>query len=164
MAFDQGSAPQLPFAPRTYDATYLNQLVRSLNTYFSMIDSPSGMNMTAITSNMIRTPYAELTLGDGHNPDIKLPPFTFLRVTGPTNAFDLCGFNSSPQARNNGRQLIVFNPTTYNMTINNEDTDSVAENRILTLTGANVTLTGTSVASFIYSVKDLRWLVTSTQG
>ena len=164
MAFDQSSAPQLPFAPRTYDSTYINQLVRAITTYFSMIDSPSGMNMSSVTPNLLKTPYTDLTLVNGSNNDIQIPPFTFLRVTGPTANFDVKGFNSSPQGVNNGRWLVLHNPTSNNMTIHDEELGSLPENRISTMTGANINISGTGIVSFIYSVKDLRWLVISHQG
>ena len=49
------------------------------------------------------------------------------------------------------------------MTITNDAT-STAANRILTLTGADVALTGTSMAEFQYSAVSSRWILLGTQG
>ena len=38
------------------------------------------------------------------------------------------------------------------------------ENRITTLTGADVTLTGISVVQFVYDGTDSRWIMTGSQG
>lgn len=164
MAFDIGSAPQLPFAPKSYDPVYFNQLVRAINTYFSMLDSPAAVNMNSVTPNLVKTPYAEVTLVNGNNDSIGLPPFTFLRITGPTASFDVRGIDSSPQSVNNGRQLILHNPTANNMIIHNEEVAVTAANRINTMTGTNINISGTGIVYMIYSVKDLRWLVISHQG
>lgn len=164
MAFDNNSAPSIQLPPAQYDAIYFNQLVRTINTYFSLLDSTAPTHNSKITPNTICTPYAELTLVNGANDDVSLPAYTFLYVTGPTANFEISGFNSDSRRSNNGRQLIVYNPTAHDMQINNEDAGSAAENRIITMTGADIVLTGASVASLIYSVKDLRWLVVSTQG
>jgi len=101
-----------------------------------------------------------LTLGNGNNNDVALLSGVFYRITGPTGTFNISGFDS-PQS---GRILIVFNSTAQDMTILNESINSVAANRILTLTGADVTLTGISAARFIYSGVDSRWILLGTQG
>ena len=101
-----------------------------------------------------------LTLSNGANSDITLPtPGTWVRVTGPTGSFSVSGF-AGPT---NGRVLVLFNSTAQDMTITNDAT-STAANRILTLTGSDVALTGTSLATFVYSTPDLRWILQSTQG
>ncbi len=100
-----------------------------------------------------------LTLANGANSNITLPTNSWVRITGPTGAFSVSGFAGAFD----GRVLILFNSTTQDFTITNDAT-STAANRILTLTGADVTLTGTSLATFIYSTADLRWILRGTQG
>lgn len=100
-----------------------------------------------------------LTLANGANSDITLPTNSWVRITGPSGAFSVSGF-AGPF---DGRRLILFNSTAQNMTITNDAT-STAANRILTLTGADVVLTATSLATFLYSTLDLRWILQSTQG
>lgn len=100
-----------------------------------------------------------LTLANGANSDITLPVATFVSITGPTGSFSISGF-ASPTS---GRMLILYNSTAQNMTITNDAT-STAANRILTLTGADVALTGTSIVTLIYSSVSSRWIMVSTQG
>ena len=100
-----------------------------------------------------------LTLANGANSDITLPEASWIAITGPTGAFNITGF-ASPV---NGQIIELYNTTTQNMTITNDAT-STAANRILTLTGADVALTGTSIARFRYSAVSSRWILLGTQG
>lgn len=100
-----------------------------------------------------------LTLANGANTDVALPSGTFVAITGPTGAFSVNGF-ASPVS---GRVLVLYNATSQNMTITNDAT-STAANRIYTLTGADVALTGTSLAAFVYSAVASRWILLFTQG
>ena len=164
MAFDKYVAPTLPLPPKVYDTVYFTQLLRAIQNYFTVIGSPAAISASIVTPTMLRTPVSDLTLVNGNNDNIALPPHTFFRITGPTAGFDIRGINSSPQNTNDGRQIIIFNPTANNMTIHNEEVTVTAENRINTCTAANINISGTGVVSMIYSVKDLRWIVMSHEG
>lgn len=109
----------------------------------------------ATLDNEIRL-YAEtLTLSNGANSDILMPNVArFIRITGPSSSFSITGFQGGYEVK----RITLYNTTAQSMTITNDAT-STAANRILTLTGANVTLPGTSIAHFIYSVSDLRWVL-----
>ena len=109
----------------------------------------------------IATKYAAATLANGLNSNIATAASTqsFLRVTGPTGAFSVGGF----QNPRDGQHLWVFNSTSQNMTIVNEDASSTAANRILTLTGADVVQSGVSCVHLIYSTVDSRWILVSAQ-
>jgi hypothetical protein len=105
--------------------------------------------------NEVRLFKADFTLANGANSDLELPSVArFLRITGPSGAFSVSGFQGGYEAK----RLILFNPTAQTMTVTNDAT-SVAANRILTLTGADVVLAGPGMAQFIYSVSDARWLL-----
>ena len=103
-------------------------------------------------------PRGALTLANGANSDIAIGTNLFHEITGPTGAFSVSGF----VAADPGTMLVVYNTTAQNMTITNDAT-STAANRILTLTGADVTLTGTSSATFIYSQTASRWVLIATR-
>ena len=118
----------------------------------------SGIVTLTHTGNLIQTEGA-LTLSNGANTDITLPTGTFITITGPSGAFSVNGF-ASPT---NGRRITLYNSTAQDMTITNNAT-SAAANQILTLTGADVALTGTSVAHFQYSAVSTRWILLGTQG
>ena len=63
----------------------------------------------------------------------------------------------------NGKTVTLYNAVAFDFTITNDAT-STAANRILTLTGADVTLTGVSAATLMYNLADARWLLVNTQG
>ncbi len=105
-----------------------------------------------------------LTLSNGANSNIVISPTfpwssQYARVVGPSGAFSISGF----VAGIDGQRLTVQNAVAQDMTITNQATSSTS-NQITTLTGADVTLTGVSVANFIYSIADTKWILTGTQG
>lgn len=118
----------------------------------------TGVGGLTMTGSLVNTEGA-LSLSNGANSDITLPAGRFITITGPTGSFSVTGF-ASPT---NGREIVLYNSVAQNMTITNDAT-STAANRILTLTGADVALTGVSVATFIYSAVSSRWILTGTQG
>ena len=118
----------------------------------------SGVVGLTMTGGLVETEGA-LTLANGANSDIALPAATFVAITGPSGAFSISGF-ASPVS---GRKLVLYNSTAQNMTITNDAT-STAANRILTLTGGDVALTGTSAATLQYSAVSSRWILLGTQG
>lgn len=164
MAFDKYVAPTLPFPSREYDPKYFIQMVRSLRTFFDIINSPAAFNAAIVTPTMLRTPITTLPVADGNNDELAIPPHTFLRAEGPTADFAVRGINSHPHLSNDGRQLIIYNSTAYKMTLYNEELTVTAEYRIITGTGATVDILSNQVVSMIYSVKDLRWIVVSHSG
>lgn len=99
-----------------------------------------------------------LTLSNGANSDIVITNGAYARISGPTGAFSVSGFAGGVD----GRRLTIYNSTAQNMTLTNNAT-STAANRIFTLSGADITLTGTSAASFIYDSTDSRWILVGTQ-
>jgi len=139
-----------------------NMLVRTDGTDTKKVQgslvSVSDLGSITTPGNLIMTE-AALTLANGANTDIALPTGRFIAITGPTGSFSISGF-ASPVS---GRDIVLYNSVAQNMTITNDAT-STAANRILTLTGADVALTGVSVAKFFYSAVSSRWILTGTQG
>jgi hypothetical protein len=113
----------------------------------------------SLLDNEVRLFKADFTLANGANSNLELPNVArWLRITGPSGAFSVSGFADGYE----GKRLILFNPTAFSMTITNDAT-STAANRILTLSGADLTLVGQSLAAFIYSVDSLRWILEYAQ-
>lgn len=164
MAFDKFKPPTFPLPPKAYDTRYFTQLIRTVQNFFTIIGSDAAMNATIMTPTMLRTPQAPATLVNGNNDNILLSPHTFFRIEGPTATFAVRGINSSPQATNDGRQVILYNPTANTMQIHDEEIAVTAENRILTGTGTNINISGTGTVYMIYSIKDFRWIVISHSG
>jgi hypothetical protein len=67
-----------------------------------------------------------------------------------------------------GTILVVYNKSTFNLTINNEDAGSSALNRILTMTGGPVSTTGEGNIVLVYcsntSAGAARWIRIATAG
>ena len=99
------------------------------------------------------------TATNGANNNIDVGDNLYVRISGPTGAFSISGI----AAGINGKRVVLYNSTAFDMTITNDAT-STAANRILTLTGADVTLTGVSVATFVYNLTDTRWIMVGSQG
>ena len=99
------------------------------------------------------------TAVNGSNNNINIGGASFIRITGPTAAFSITGITGGV----NGKVVILYNATTYNMTIANENTNSTATNRITTLTGSGVVTTGVGAITLIYDSTASRWIVTSAR-
>lgn len=101
-----------------------------------------------------------LSLSNGANNNVGITDGAYARIAGPTGAFSISGFSGGVD----GRRLTVYNSVAQDMTITNEGGSSTAINRILTLTGADVTLTGVSSATFVYDSTDTRWILVGQSG
>lgn len=101
-----------------------------------------------------------LTLSNGANNDLDIGINNFIKVAGPSAAFSVTGFQNGFD----GRVLYLYNSVSQTMTVENEDSGSTAANRILTLTGADVTLRTTlpSFATLIYDAASSRWILVAT--
>jgi hypothetical protein len=63
MALKSFAPPNLPMPPDEYSAQYLNQLVRSLNTYFRQLGSTTPIVVDSITLNSLPTSATGLPVG-----------------------------------------------------------------------------------------------------
>ena len=154
MAFNRFKSPALPLPPKAYEFAYFNQLVRSLNTFFTVGDAGAGVHHSNVSTTQLKLPIGALTLAAGNNDSIQPLANTFLRITAPGN-FAVRGINSSPQNENDGRVIILLNVSGYTMTIHNNEASVSAKNRIST--GAGAASMSASRAVLIYSVTDSRW-------
>ena len=156
MAFQSHKSPNLPMPPSEYNNGYFFDLIRSIGSYFSIHDSKAGLSLDSVVADVIQLPIGSFTASNGANNNITLPNKSFIRVTGPTGAFNITGITKPDNP--DGRVVILYNTTSQNMTITNNAT-STAANRILTNTGSDVATTGTGIVSLIYSVTDARWIL-----
>jgi hypothetical protein len=109
----------------------------------------------SLLDNEVRLFKADLTLVNGANANVELPSVArYLRITGPSSSFSISGFQDGYE----GKRLVLYNDTAQTLTFTNDAT-STAANRILTLTGADVSINGPGLAFFIYAVDELRWLL-----
>lgn len=100
-----------------------------------------------------------LTLINGANNDINLATeYSFYRITGPTAAFSITGFDNGQD----GRILTVVNATTQTMTLSGA-TGSVAVNQLLT-GGLTFSVSANGSATFQYNTTLTKWVLTGTTG
>jgi hypothetical protein len=124
---------------------------------------------SAIATGFDAVGVVALTLANGLNSNITTPASQNVRIIGPSAGFSVGGVvHPAFQIGNvtgtpGGAELRLYNSTSQQMTIVNEDASSTAANRITTLTGANVVLrAGKSFATLIYDDTDTRWILMST--
>jgi|CXWL01.1.fsa_nt_gi hypothetical protein len=128
--------------------TYASVLILDLTS----LQGPAGDR--GAQGSISATPSGALTLANGANADVVIGTNQKHRITGPSGAFSVSGFVAPS---NDGYVLFVYNPTAQTMTLTNDAT-STAANRILTMTGSDVALTGPSMVMLIYDTTDARWL------
>lgn len=63
MALLKFKAPTLPAPPRGYDVNFMNQLVRALGNYFSLLDSTTPIQVDSIVLTRLPTTGAGLPVG-----------------------------------------------------------------------------------------------------
>lgn len=118
----------------------------------------AALPFSALTVNQEVTPRSNVAVVNGANADVNIGANTFIKLTGPTGVFSISGFTGGLD----GRKLVAYNSVAFAWTITNNAT-STAANRILTLTGADVTLrAGQSSATFIYDSAQSLWILVST--
>ena len=165
MGFQQFRSPTLPKPPAGYMQSYFYSLVNSLEQFFGVIDSRAPITLDGVAASILQLPVGALTLSNGANNNIGIPKKSFVRITGPSGAFNITGITkpAAASATNNpdGTLLILYNSTAQAMTITNDSGSSTAANRIYTNTGSDVATTGRGTTSFIYSVTDARWILVS---
>ena len=114
--------------------------------------------------NQLATIFDQASLNDLALPQISPAQITANQndyVPGPESGLRL----STDAARNvtgiangyDGRVIVIFNVGSFNLSLTHQDVLSAAENRIITNTGATVTLTPDTAALLSYDATTLRW-------
>jgi hypothetical protein len=89
----------------------------------------------------------------GTQNDLALGRSTFIRLSGSSTPI-VTGISANNQ---NGKILILANVGATAIQINNQDSGSTATNRILTGTGANISLAADAAMMLIYDATTARW-------
>lgn len=63
MALLKFKAPTLPLPPRDYDVNFMNQFIRALGNYFSLLDSTTPIQVDSIVLTRLPTTGAGLPVG-----------------------------------------------------------------------------------------------------
>lgn len=172
MAMDKHTAPQLPQPPDKYDQKYFNSLVRSIGKYLTVLDSGAAINAGTMSPTALNLPItsASTFVVNGVNNNVKLPKATFIRISNPTADFTITGIQTDIVSSTtnvdkhevDGRVVVVYNSTAFNMTISNQAAGSTAGNRIITNSGADIVGVGTDAIALVYSITDSRWIVVAS--
>lgn len=137
------------------DPTDFNALVTDLVA--GLNSSPANASYVGKTIQ----PWVSLTCVNGANTDLALPAGTNFYITGPTDVFTISGLAASG-GNEDGRVIRLYNSVAYALTIANDAT-STAANRILTLTGGDVTTTTQGLITLTYSSTASRWINCGSQ-
>jgi hypothetical protein len=161
MAFDKFVAPNLPIPPRNYDHGYFNQLVRTIGSFFKVIDSRAGVTVESLTSNFISIPSGEYDLSASPHDNLVLPKTSFVRFIGATSTFNITGFDAkygsdgtAEKLPRDGQLLIIYNASGHALSLRHDNAGSLPGNRIIT-GGSNVSVSHLAGAILIYSVNDI---------
>lgn len=102
------------------------------------------------------------SLANGNNAAVDISTNGYVKVSGPTAAFNINGIANG----RDGRKLTIQNSTGYAVTIANDSgVDPVAANRIYTGTGADVTITNDpATIDFHYDPSVSRWILENIPG
>ena len=96
-------------------------------------------------------------LASGDIDDLDIGDSDFLRLSGDAGVSDITGIAGGYK----GRSIDIVN-LTNSITLQHEDTASVATNRIITATGAAITLAVNDMAELLYDEVSARWRVKGT--
>ncbi|MES2776447.1 MAG: hypothetical protein V4722_19880 [Bacteroidota bacterium] len=101
---------------------------------------------------------ADLTLANGNNlVDVGTLAYSNFRITGPTTAFNVTGLSYSWD----GKLVTLFNRSGFTMTVVNESPAEAVSERIITGTGADVTIPNNASVNFQYDLGAVRWVLRS---
>jgi hypothetical protein len=91
MALKLFSTPSLPLAPNTYDPEYFNQVIRSLNVYFSQQNSTTPIVIDSLTLLALPTSALGQRVGTVYNDGGVLKIVLANTVNGIAGAVNLVG-------------------------------------------------------------------------
>lgn len=117
---------------------------------------PYGAVPGTNTQDQIKT--GSVSLANGANVNVaNIATYNFIRIVGPTGAYSISGISAGAD----GEYITLFNTVNQTLTITNQGSGSTAGNRIITGTGADVTLTQYQSITLTYSATDTRWIATA---
>lgn len=100
-----------------------------------------------------------LSIANGANNNVAIDSMSYYRITAPTAVFTITGFANGQ----NGQILILYNATSYTMTLGNQTTSSTA-NQINTCTGSNLTISSGGLVTLRYNSTLAKWICTASMG
>ncbi len=147
----QAQTANVTYSLPTADGTSGNVLTTDGSGNLSWANPNAGQVAYTVSSG---------TVVNGNNHNLSIPSnCSIVRITSPTSAFTITGM----QGGVDGRMIVLYNLTTYNMTISNENSSSIAANRIKTMTSNTVATSSEGAVTLIYDGTSQRWLLLSNR-
>ena len=91
MALKLFTSPSLPLAPSAYDPEYFNQVIRSLNVYFSQLNSTTPVVIDSLTLLALPTSALDQRVGTVYNDNGVLKIVLANTISGVVGAVNLVG-------------------------------------------------------------------------
>jgi len=91
MALKLFTAPSLPLAPSAYDPEYFNQVIRSLNVYFTQLNSTTPVVIDSLTLLALPTSALDQRVGTVYNDGGVLKIVLANTISGVVGAVNLVG-------------------------------------------------------------------------
>jgi hypothetical protein len=145
----------LPQASDKYDASNERQTRKALELAVSDLQTKLQTIQTSVGA--LSLGQSRITLANGANNNVSVGYASFIRIDGPSSSFSITGIAAGEM----GRPLVIRNSTAQQMTIANQSASSTESNRIITGTGADLVLTGSTgqMVILVYDAVTLRWIV-----
>jgi hypothetical protein len=152
------------FTSNSFNTPVDGEVIDPTDATTTWADIVVGLNSSPANASYVGKtiqPWVSLTCANGANNDLALPLGTNFYITGPTGSFSVSGLAASG-GNEDGRVIRLYNSVAFALTITN-DLTSTAANRILTLTGADVTTTTQGLITLVYSSTASRWINCGSQ-
>lgn len=123
-------------------------------------DGSGNLGWVDPTAGQVTFTVGSGTVVGGNNNNLSVPAnCSVVRITAPTSNFSITGI----QGGVDGRMIVLYNLTTFNMSLSNENNSSTAENRIRTMTSNTIGTSSEGSVTLIYDGISQRWIVISNR-
>lgn len=140
--------------------TYLTQSFSITVKAIRAGKASTGINIARSVAATTSPPYSQaannITLSNGANNDVAASAsYSAFIIGGPSAAFSISGLTLGAA----GREIVLFNNTTQDMTLTHQGTGSTAANRFISLTGLDIVLGSKASFRVLYDTNNSRWII-----
>ena len=135
---------------------------RMQSTAGALVLQPGGVAVTRAVAGIQQIPSVGLALSNGDNDDVTLGGYSVQRITGPTAAYAITGFDAS--SAKDGDVVMFWNTVAQTLTLKDQDTGSTAANRIVCPGGTDMDFAADAMGMLQYDDATDRWRVLEKGG
>jgi hypothetical protein len=159
-----GDDLRITFGANTHTITSPQFLVgpSDLLLAFDTVRVGSRASFLGVTNRLARSQSINANVNDFQGQSTGLFQRGTIRLTATGAARTVTGFDISISAT--GDELIVINVGAFDVVLAHQDVASLAANRLITPTGASLTLGPDEMAKLWYDLQDSRWRILETTG